>query len=162
MVKDTLLLGDGAISNININRIVTCSYPSATVSDITKLLPEELAKHQRVKLLIVHVGVVDIRKEQSEILKEDFNRLFQSLEKKAVPMFISGPLPNINKRIGKFSRLLQLNTWLSKACKSRGLLFIENFDLFYQRGDLFKGKGPHLNRSGVRRLVDNLLHVLSH
>ena len=55
-VKDTLVLGDGAISNININRIVTCSDPSATVSDVTKLLPEVLAKHQGVKQLIVHVG----------------------------------------------------------------------------------------------------------
>lgn len=43
-VKDTVVLGDGAVSNININRAVTCSYPSATVSDITKLLPEVLAR----------------------------------------------------------------------------------------------------------------------
>ena len=47
-VKDTLVLGDGAISNININRAVTCSYPSANVSDITRLLPEVLEKHHGV------------------------------------------------------------------------------------------------------------------
>ena len=41
-VKDTLVLEDRAI---NINRVVTCSDPSATVSDITKLLPVVLAKY---------------------------------------------------------------------------------------------------------------------
>ncbi len=69
-VIDTVVLENGAISNININRVVTCSYPSATVSDITKLLPEVLAKHQEVKQLIVHVGAVDIRQEESKILQK--------------------------------------------------------------------------------------------
>ena len=161
-VKDTVVLGDGAVSNININRAVTCSYPSASDSDITKLLPEVLAKHQGVKQLIVHVGAVDIRENQSEILKKDFEKLFESLDKVAIPTLISGPLPNIDRRINKFSRLLQLNTWLSKVCESRGLHFIENFNLFWQRDDLFKGKGPHLNRGAVRRLTDNLLHALRH
>jgi len=74
-VKDTLVVGDGAVSNININRVVTCSYLSPTVSDITKLLPE--AKNQGVKQLIVYVGAVAIRENQSEIFKKDFEKLFE-------------------------------------------------------------------------------------
>lgn len=157
----TLVLGDGALSSLNQNKMITSSYPSATVNDITNVLPKELAKNKGVTRLIVHVGAVDIRNGQSEILKQDFNKLFECLDKVAIPTFISGPLPNIDRRINKFSRLLQLNTWLSEVCEPRGLHFIDNFNIFWQRDDLFKGKGPHLNRGGVRRLMDNFLHALS-
>ena len=80
-------------SNVNIKRAVTCSYPSATVSDITKLLPEVLSKHQGVKQLIVHVGAVDVRENQSEILK-----LFESLDKVAT-LVLSVPTAVISNSI---------------------------------------------------------------
>ena len=38
-----------------------------------------------VKQLIVHVGAVDIKENQSEILKKDFEKLFESLDKVAIP-----------------------------------------------------------------------------
>lgn len=158
-----MLLGDGAISNINTSKFVTRSFPSATVSDITNLLPEELRKHPLISQLIIHVGAVDISKGESEILKKDFNTLFETLDcvdKDSIQIYISGPLPNIDRRINKFSRLLQLNTWLSKACASRGLHFIENFNLFWQRNELFRRKGSHLNRRGLLRLTDNFLIAL--
>lgn len=158
--KDILLLGDGAIGQINIRRVITCSFPSATVTDVIDILPSVISKHQGVKQLILHVGAVDIRKGETEVLKKDFNELFERLDKVKLQSFISGPLPNIDRRMNKFSRLLQLNTWLSKVCESRGLHFIDNFNLFWQRDDLFKGKGPHLSRGGVRRLMDNLLYAL--
>nr|XP_033484028.1 wiskott-Aldrich syndrome protein family member 2-like [Epinephelus lanceolatus]XP_033500530.1 wiskott-Aldrich syndrome protein family member 2-like [Epinephelus lanceolatus] len=161
-VRDTLLIGDGAISGINHGRIQTCCCPSATVSEITTLLPKVLSTHRGVKQLIVHVGAVDIRKEQTEVLKRDFTKFFKELDKVEVKAFISGPLPNIDRKINKFSRLLQLNTWLSKECAHRGLHYIENFYLFWKREDLFKGKGPHLCRGGRRVLTEHLLHALRH
>ena len=54
-VKDRLVLGDRTISKLNINRIIMCSYENATISDITRLLPEVLVKHQGVKQLIFSV-----------------------------------------------------------------------------------------------------------
>uniref|UniRef100_A0A7N9AQ54 OSK domain-containing protein n=1 Tax=Mastacembelus armatus TaxID=205130 RepID=A0A7N9AQ54_9TELE len=160
--RDILLLGDGAISDINNSRTITCSYPSAMVTDIAALLPQVISKHHGVKQLILHVGAVDTRKGESEVLKQDFSKLLEKLDKLKIQSFVSGPLPNIDRRINKFSRLLALNTWLSKACEIRGVHFIDNFNLFWQRDDLFKGKGPYLSRSGVRRLTDNLLHSLRH
>ena len=80
-VRDTLLLGDGAISGLNHTRIQTCCYPSATVSEITTLLPKVLSTHRGVKQLIVHVGAVDIRKEQTEVLKGDFSTCPYSAKK---------------------------------------------------------------------------------
>uniref|UniRef100_A0A8C6UMU9 SGNH hydrolase-type esterase domain-containing protein n=1 Tax=Neogobius melanostomus TaxID=47308 RepID=A0A8C6UMU9_9GOBI len=157
--RDILLLGDGAISNINNEIMTTITYPSATVSDII----EEITNNPGINKLVLHVGAVDTRNGESEVLKEKFNKLFDRLDcldKDAIQIFISGPIPNIDGRINKFSRLFQLNTWLSKVCESRGLYFIENFYLFWKRDDLFKGNGPHLSRGGVRRLTENLLHAL--
>lgn len=161
-VIDTLLIGDGAISGVKHGRMQTCCFPSATVSEMTSLLPNVLSKHGGVKQLIVHVGAVDIRKEQSEVLKRDFMNLFEELDKVDIKAFISGPLPNIDRKINKFSRLLQLNTWLSKECAYRQLHYIENFYLFWRREDLFKRNGPHVCLGGVRALTENLLHALRH
>lgn len=157
-----LLIGDGAVANVNMSNMNTLSVPSATVHDITIKI-QDVLKRQNPDKLILHVGAVDTQKQQSELLKKDFNDLFKTLEKVTIPIFISGPLPNINGRIGRFSRLLQLNTWLSGVCEnSTRMHFIDNFNLFWNRDDLFKGKGPHLNRSGVRQLTNNLFHALRH
>uniref|UniRef100_A0A8C6S9W4 SGNH hydrolase-type esterase domain-containing protein n=1 Tax=Neogobius melanostomus TaxID=47308 RepID=A0A8C6S9W4_9GOBI len=143
--------------------MTTITYPSATVSDIIDVLNKEITNNPGINKLVLHVGAVDTRNGESEVLKEKFNKLFDRLDcldKDAIQIFISGPIPNIDGRINKFSRLFQLNTWLSKVCESRGLYFIENFYLFWKRDDLFKGNGPHLSRGGVRRLTENLLHAL--
>ncbi|KAJ0023187.1 hypothetical protein NQD34_003086 [Periophthalmus magnuspinnatus] len=114
-----LAAGDGAIRNVSHRIIQTSSYPSHTVSEITKLLPKVLSTHRGVKQLIVQVGEVDTGMEQTEIFKKNFIKLFEEL--------------------GLFN-----------AYVARGLHFIENFDLFWKREDLFKGNGPHLSRGGVR------------
>uniref|UniRef100_A0A3B3HAF3 OSK domain-containing protein n=1 Tax=Oryzias latipes TaxID=8090 RepID=A0A3B3HAF3_ORYLA len=159
-VRYTLLLGDGAISGVSHRRMQTLCCPSSTVPVITGLLSKVL--YQGVKRIIIHVGAVDIKKEQSERLKKDFIKLFKEIDKVEVEAFISGPLPNIDGVSLKFSRLFQLNNWLSRECASRGLHYIENFNTFWKRKDLFMGRGPHLNRGGARELVKNLLHALGH
>ncbi|KAJ0003897.1 hypothetical protein NQD34_010111 [Periophthalmus magnuspinnatus] len=84
---------------------------------------------------------------QTEILKKYFIELFEELDKVEVKTFMSGPRPTIDRRkMNIFTRLLQLNTWLFNTCAVRGLHYIENFDLFWKRDDLFKGNGPHLSR----------------
>ncbi|XP_028277083.1 uncharacterized protein LOC114445917 [Parambassis ranga] len=160
--KDVLLLGDGAISDVKNERMLTCSYPSATVTDITGLLPQVMSNHPGVKQIILHVGAVDTTGGESELLKKDFSKLLEILNKLEVQSFISGPLPNIDRRINKFSRLLALNAWVSKTCETHAMTFIDNFNLFWERDDLFKGRGPHLNGRGLRRLTDSLLHSVRH
>uniref|UniRef100_A0A8C7WSB6 OSK domain-containing protein n=1 Tax=Oryzias sinensis TaxID=183150 RepID=A0A8C7WSB6_9TELE len=159
-VIDTLLLGEGAISGVSHRRMQTLCCPSSTVPVITGLLSKVL--YQGVKQIIIHVGAVDIKNEQYESLKKDFMKLFEEIDKVEVEAFISGPLPNIDGVSLKFSRLFQLNNWLSTECASRGFHYIENFNIFWKRKELFMGRGPHLNRGGARELVKNLLHTLGH
>ncbi len=50
-------------------------------------------KHKTANRVIIHVGKNDIRIGQSELLKQDFSELFETLQKLEVQSFISGPLP---------------------------------------------------------------------
>lgn len=156
----TLILGDSVIRNISNRDSTTCCLPQATVSDVNRELQNILMKHKTVNRVVIHVGKNDIHKEQSELLKRDFNKLFETLRTVKVQPFISGPLPA--RGTNRFSRLLGLNTWLQKTCNIKGLNFINNFNLFWSQRQLFKQDGIHPNRLGARVLKDNIYFSLHH
>ncbi|XP_058620616.1 uncharacterized protein LOC131532853 [Onychostoma macrolepis] len=110
--------------------------------------------------IIIHVGKNDIRKEQSELLKKDFSELFETLQRLDVQSFISGPLPA--RGTNMFSRLLGLNTWLQRTCSTKGVNFIDNFNIFWGHRQLFKLDGFHPNKLGARVLKDNIYFSLRH
>jgi len=110
----TLIVGDSTIRNIISRDTTTCFLPQATTSDVNKKLQNILMKHKTANRLIIHVGKNGIHKEQSELLKTDFNEHFETLNRLKVQTFISGPLPA--RGTNRFSQLLGLNTWLQKTC----------------------------------------------
>jgi hypothetical protein len=156
----TLIVGDSIIRNISSRTTTTCCFPQATVSDVNKELRNILMKHKTANRVIIHVGKNDIRKEQSELLKKDFSELFETLQRLEVQSFISGPLPA--RGTNMFSRLLGLNTWLQRTCSTKGVNFIDNFNIFWGHRQLFKLDGLHPNKLGVRVLKDNIYFSLRH
>lgn len=156
----TLIVGDSIIRNISSRDTTTCCLPQATTSDVNRELQNILMKYQTANRLIIHVGKNDIHKEQSELLKKDFNELFETLKRLKVQTFISGPLPA--RGTNRFSRLLGLNTWLQKTCNIKGVNFIDNFNLFWSQRQLFRQDGHHPNKLGSRVLKDNIYFSLNH
>ena len=156
----TLIVGDSIIRNISSRDTTTCCLPQATTSDVNRELENILMKHKTANRLIIHVGKNDIHKEQSELLKKDFNELFETLKRLKVQTFISGPLPA--RGTNRFSRLLGLNTWLQKTCNIKGVNFIDNFNLFWSQRPLFQQDGYHPNKLGSRVLKDNIHFSLNH
>uniref|UniRef100_A0A3P9B484 SGNH hydrolase-type esterase domain-containing protein n=1 Tax=Maylandia zebra TaxID=106582 RepID=A0A3P9B484_9CICH len=154
----TLVLGDSIVRNVRMRGALTLSFPGAIVDRI----PNILASHPQVNRIIIHIGTNDIPKQQSELLKLDFLQLFSLLGQLQVSAFISGPTPTCGRGIGHFSRLLSLNTWLSSACVSHSLGFINNFDAFWERRHLFGADGLHLNAWGRRLLSANLAFGVQH
>lgn len=156
---DTLVFGDDSIDGMKSNQklIVRCE-PNITVSELNEKLPTLLAEYRTVKRIIVHVGKNDTRKEESEVLKKDFNDLFTTLLKFNIQSFISGPLPL--RGCNRFSRLLALNIWLQKTCRSNGLNFIDNFNLFFGKREFFRRDGLHTNKRGVKFLSENFIFSL--
>ncbi len=108
----TLIVGDSIIRNVSTRTTTTCCFPQATISDVNKELRSIVMKHKTANRVIIHVGKNDIRKGQSEMLKQDFSELFETLQRLEVQSFISGPLPA--RGTNMFSRLLGLTTWLKK------------------------------------------------
>ena len=108
-------------------------------------------------------GSFDIlrRKTGSEVLMKDFSLLLERLcHYGAHRIFISGPIPTMGKGIELFSRLLGLNTWLSNACITHGIKFIDNFNIFWNCTERFRPDGVHPNRTGCRLLGAHLRHAV--
>ncbi len=156
----TLIVGDSIIRDVSTRTTTTCCFPQATVSDVNKELRSIVMKHKTANQVIIHVGKNDIRKGQSEMLKQDFSELFETLQGLEVQSFISGPLPARGTYM--FSRLLGLNTWLQRTCSTKGVNFIDNFNIFWGHRQLFKLDGLHPNKLGARVLKDNFYFCLSH
>ncbi len=99
-------------------------------------------------------------KGSQKMLKQDFSELFETLQRLEVQSFISGPLPA--RGTNMFSRLLGLNTWLQRTCSTKGVNFIDNFNIFWGHRQLYKLDGLHPNKLGARVLKDNFYFSLRH
>ncbi|XP_056613532.1 uncharacterized protein LOC130429143 isoform X3 [Triplophysa dalaica] len=115
-----------------------------------------------VGAVVLHAGVNDVRMRQSEILKRDFRSLVDTV-RNASPtarIIVSGPLPTYRRGNKKFSRLFTLNNWLKSWCIEQKLLFVNNFDLFWERPRLFRPDGLHPSSIGAEILSDNISKTL--
>ena len=157
---DTLIIGDSTIKDITGKKIKTCIFPYGMVSNINHKLAKIILENPKISQIVVHAGFNDIQREQSELLKRDYTDLLDTLDKIHIKSSISGPIPTVDRGINRFSRLLALNTWLSRVCNERGRDFIDNFNLFWGRKYLFRADGLHPNRLGSKLLRDNLLFSL--
>ncbi|KAK0136699.1 hypothetical protein N1851_027107 [Merluccius polli] len=130
------------------------------VSDISDKILEITAEHPTVKSLVIHTGALDVVKQQSEVLKWDFNDLLNKVRCLNTEVFISGPLPTVWRGDERFSRLLMLNRWLKDTCAAQSVNFIDNFNIFWERRHLFEADGFCLNKSGVQLLSYNIFDFL--
>ncbi|KAK0148551.1 hypothetical protein N1851_011108 [Merluccius polli] len=159
----TLIVGDGAVNKtkhfFSKNTKVLC-FTNDMVSDISQKILEITAEHPTVKSLVIHTGALDVVKQQSEVLKQDFNDLLNKVRCLNTEVFISGPLPTVRRGDERFSRLLMLNRWLKDTCAAQSVNFIDNFNIFWERRHLFEADGFCLNKSGVQLLSYNIFDFL--
>ncbi len=90
----TLIVGDSIIRNVSTRTATTCCFPQATVSDVNKELRSIVMKHKTANRVIIHVGKNDIRKGQSEMLKQDFSELFETLQRLEVQSYHQWTTPS--------------------------------------------------------------------
>lgn len=120
------------------------------VLDMTTRTPGVAAANPTVRKINLHMGMNDVVKQQSEMLKQDFTDLLNTVGCLDVKILISAPLPSVRGGAERFSRSVGLNTWLSKACDVHSMHFLENFNWDWDCRHLFKQDGLFLNRSGVK------------
>lgn len=156
-----MIIGDSIIRHVQWKASVNICIPGANVNHITAEIRGALEARPSVNTVVVHVGTNDTKRQQSEVLKQDFLGLFKILKLSEVKSYISGSIPTLGRGMGRFSRLLSLHTWLSRTCPEHGLIFIDNFNLLWQRRDSFKYDGLHLNYRGSRLLSSNIFFYAS-
>ena len=154
-VSNTLIIGDSIVRYVSVKGCETRCFPGTKVDDMNIIIPSLLSEEGH-ESLVVHVGVNDTKAGTSELIKEDFKRLLDTLWETGKTIAISGPLPCLNRGDMKYSRLRQLHSWLKECCWFWNIPYINNFTLFSNRHDLFNRDGVHLNRLGAKLLSVNI------
>lgn len=158
----TLIIGDSVVRNIHFFNAITRCIPGATVPDLIEALPSMLESIPvSVRRVVVHVGVNDMKARESMITRSYFCDLFSLLRAHGLDVFISGPIPTVNRGDYMFSRILQLNTWLKWMCSSLEMAFVDNFNLFWRRHSAYRPDGLHPNKFGNTLLKDNLRYAIT-
>lgn len=160
----TLIVGDGAVDKIKYycskkNTVVLC-FTNTMVSDISKKILKIADEHPTVKYLIIHTGALDVVKQQSEVLKQEFIDLLNKVQCLNTKVFFSSPLPTVRRGDERFSRLMMLNRWLQDICAAQSVNFIDNFTIFWERRHLFKADGLCLIKAGVQLLSSNIFYFV--
>ena len=163
-LPEILIVGDAYlqdVKNMRKRRAKVICFPNLMVSDMNDKIVDLVAAHPTVKTLILHVGTCDTKKGQSEILKQHFKALFNTLSSLSVDVYISGPFPPMPRRGSamSFSRLYGLNEWLFTTCTEKSVQFIDNFNFLWERKHLFRD-GIRLNRDGIKQFLSNLFYSI--
>lgn len=153
----TLIVGDSIIRNCRFFNAVTHCLPGATVKSLLAKLPGLLQSAAlSVQRVIIHIGTNDTTLRQSEVTKQHFKDLFNYLKACGKSVFISGLIPTYQRGSERFSRLLQLNSWLQNLSHDYDFAFIDNFNLFWCRPTFYKMDGLHPNSLGSKFLTNNI------
>uniref|UniRef100_A0AAV2JU49 SGNH hydrolase-type esterase domain-containing protein n=1 Tax=Knipowitschia caucasica TaxID=637954 RepID=A0AAV2JU49_KNICA len=130
----TLIVGDSIVRHVRFFNAVTHCITGATVPDLLIRLPPLLQSlPDTISKVIVHVGINDMKLQQSEVTKKHFMDLFRLLQSSGLCVFISGPVPTVNRGDCLYSRVVALNMWLQSACSTFNFVFVNNFGLFWKR-----------------------------
>uniref|UniRef100_A0A3P9LXI4 SGNH hydrolase-type esterase domain-containing protein n=1 Tax=Oryzias latipes TaxID=8090 RepID=A0A3P9LXI4_ORYLA len=156
----TLIVGDCITRNIRYTNAILRCFPGAKAKDLLEKLPEVLLSlPTSVIRIVVHTGTNDTALQQSEIIKKEFRELFTLLSNTGKMVFISGPIPTLTRGSIRFSRmLLSLSIWLHSASSLNRFVFIDNFNLFWNRTSFYKTDGIHPSPLGSNVLAANIRH----
>uniref|UniRef100_A0A9J7ZVL3 SGNH hydrolase-type esterase domain-containing protein n=2 Tax=Cyprinus carpio TaxID=7962 RepID=A0A9J7ZVL3_CYPCA len=163
---DSVFVGDSIVRHVHAmlaeGNVHTHCFPGARVLDISAQIPVILKGEESIGAVVLHAGVNDTTQQQTETLKRDFRSLIETVRSTtpAATIIVSGPLPTYQRGHERFSRLFALNEWLLSWCKEQKLLFVNNWNLFWERPRLFRADGLHPSRVGSELLSDNISRTL--
>lgn len=157
----TIIVGDSIIRHCRFFNATTHCLPGANARSLLEELPALLqSAAPSVNRIIVHVGTNDTALRHSEKTKDDFKLLFSYLYSCGLSVFISGPIPTQGRGSERFSRILQLNSFLQSLSCSFSLGFIDNCNLFWSRPTLYKPDGLHPTSLGSKFLLNNIRYAV--
>ncbi|XP_059407944.1 uncharacterized protein LOC132142244 [Carassius carassius] len=163
---DAVIIRDSIVRHVHATlaegKVHTHCFPGARVLDVSAQIPAILKADESPRSVVLHAGVNDTTLRQTETLKRDFSSLIETVRSTtpAATIVVSGPLPTYRRGHERFSRLFALNEWLLSWCKEQKLLFVNNWNLFWERPRLFCADGLHPSRVRAELLSDNISRTL--
>ncbi|XP_062896362.1 uncharacterized protein LOC134342314 [Mobula hypostoma] len=136
-------------------RMVVC-LPGARVWDISDRVQDILKWEGEEPEVLVHIGTNDIGRKRDEVLKEEYRELGRELRKRTAKVVISGLLPVPRDSESRNAMRWRINAWLRDWSRGQGFKFLDHWDLFWRRCDLYKKDGLHLNPRGTNILAGRL------
>jgi len=88
-----------------------------------------------------------------QVLHQEFRELGSRLKRKNSRVVVSGLLPVPCASEHRNRGTVQINTWLKSWCRREGFRFLDHWDYFWGRWDLYKRDGLHLNQRQTNILV---------
>ena len=139
---------------------MTCCLPGAGVKDVTQRFRRIVKGTGEEALVVVHVGVNDVRKVRSEELVERYRELLREVKESGRRCVVSGVLPR--QKVGGLwlSQAIGLNDRLRRLCGESRIGFMDEWDRFYGRQDLYARDGIHFSRKGVQEFSECIERVV--
>ena len=135
------------------------SFPGAKIDRICS----EIARLDidRSSTLIVSVGGNDLflpnkRSGNTERIAKDFERLLQSIKKKVNRAVVVGLLPRKFGSREQYSKAFWLNGRLSSLCKAYSLRYLNLWNTFFGRDELYCRDGIHFSGRGCTLFAEQL------
>ncbi len=158
MEHDAVIIGDSIVRHVRATlaegKVRTHCFRGARVLDVSAQIPAILTDDENVAAAVILVGVNDTKLRQTETLKRDFRSLIETVRSTSpvATIIVSGPLPTYRRGQEWFCSLFALNKLLLSWCKDQKLLFVNNWNLFWEHPRLFRADGLHPSRVGAELL----------
>ena len=145
----------------NMTRNIYCS-PDAGMEKIVEHIENGNLEGDTV---VIHGGGDDIKGMNTEKLMELYKNTIEKVINKGKLCIISGILPRLKESPYWSSRAIGINDRVSEICKTKpGVMFVDNWDSFYNNRRFYSEDGIQLNQQGVdmlSTLIDEKVHVNS-
>ena len=158
--RRTLVIGDSIVRGSDRRfcgrqkdtRMVVC-LPGARVRDVSDRVQDILEWEGDQPEVVVHVGTNNIGRNSEEVLKREYRELGRKLRSRTTKVVISGLLPVPRDSEYRNRMRWRINVWLRDWSRGQGFRFLDHWDLFWARYDLYKKDGLHLNPRGTNILA---------
>ena len=138
--------------------------PGASVDDVAEAVDTVVEGVPANGIVIIHAGTNDIMRTRSEELLEKYRRMIRRYKEKTNNIMISGILPRIDAGTTFYGKAYSTNNRVKNLCSQEGIEFIDTWNDFYGKRELFTCDGLHLNTVGsarLGRLINNAVRFFS-
>ena len=138
--------------------------PGASVDDVAEAVDTVVEGVPANGIVIIHAGTNDLVRTRSEELMEKYRRMIRKYKEKTNNILISGILPRIDAVNTFYGKAFSINNRVKNLCSQEGIEFIDTWNDFYGKRELFTSDGLHLNTVGsarLGRLINNSVRFFS-